>query len=436
MRIKQFVTALVFVSIGVLPLLISSPYGTVRAATDTTVTPPPAEHGAAMPRSQLAVTPGSTTAPSQSRPRSDVSELEARSAVIANGGFESGQDGSWAEYSTHAWDIITETFNPLVVPHGGTWAAWLGGEVDDVSYISQTVSIPDESPTLTYWQWIASDDACGYDTAWVKINNGYVKTIDLCTDNNTGGWVQSTINLSAYAGQTVTLQLRVETDGTLNSNFFVDDIMLHSTPDGAFATYLPLVLSNFWMGYSDDFSDPNSGWATGESEYAIFGYLNGEYRVYLNSTDGWFGVTPGEQQDLVLPSDYRIEADVRKVSAGACSYGLRFGQSYTEDAWEAYQIIIYPTTGDFSVNKWLLDGSWVEIMDWTYASAINQNLGTNHMTVDRIGTAITIHINGTQVAHFTDDSLVGPGRDAGFAVYTYDEAPADVRFDNFTASQP
>ena len=54
-------------------------------------------------------------------------------------------------------------------------------------------------------------------------------TVDLCSSNNTGGWVQKSINLSAYAGQTVTLQIRAATDGSLNSNWFIDDVSFQST---------------------------------------------------------------------------------------------------------------------------------------------------------------------------------------------------------------
>jgi predicted carbohydrate-binding protein with CBM5 and CBM33 domain len=36
--------------------------------------------------------------------------------------------------------------------------------------------------------------------------------------------VKHSVNLSAYAGQSVLLQIVVVTDGTFNSNYFVDDV--------------------------------------------------------------------------------------------------------------------------------------------------------------------------------------------------------------------
>lgn len=362
--------------------------------------------------------------------RLEAGTLSSTLTGIVNGGFESGPTG-WEEYSLQGWPIILYKDDLPVNPHGGNWAAWLGGDDDETAYISQTVTIPLNSTALTFWEWIASEDTCGYDFAWVRINDANVETISLCEDNNTEGWTRRTVDLSAYAGQVVSIQIRVETDGSLNSNYFVDDVAL-SGPAGEHYAYLPLALRNFWAGYFDDFGNPNSGWAVGENADVIYRYLNGEYQIYLKRGDWGWAITP----DLVLPSDYRIEVDARRASSGVCSYGIVFGTRWTPDSWETYQVIVWPTDGEFLVNKRTLDGSWTTIQDWTYSSAINRNYGTNHIRVDRIGTAIRIYINGTMVANITDGSFTGPGRDAGIRAYSYWDVPVDVRFDNFRASQP
>jgi hypothetical protein len=149
---------------------------------------------------------------------------------IRNGGFERGPDGSWTEFSTHGWDVIVDSFTGSVTPHNGSWGAWLGGEHDEVSAVTQDVTIPAGSPVLSYWHWIASEDVCGFDVGGVVINGSDV--VDgywLCTDNNTGGWVRQAVDLSAYIGQTVELQILSETDDSLNSNLFIDDVRLGST---------------------------------------------------------------------------------------------------------------------------------------------------------------------------------------------------------------
>jgi subtilisin family serine protease len=153
--------------------------------------------------------------------------------TIQNSGFESGK-ANWQEFSAHGWPVIINSgFPGTVLPHAGSWAAWEGGDDDDISYVQQTVSV--SCPYLVYWHWIASEDICGYDFAGVLINGSVADSYTLCIDNNTGGWVKHVVNLSAYVGQTVQLQIRTETDSSANSNLIVDDVTLQPTSAAAAA---------------------------------------------------------------------------------------------------------------------------------------------------------------------------------------------------------
>ncbi|HRQ41279.1 MAG TPA: S8 family serine peptidase [Chloroflexota bacterium] len=148
---------------------------------------------------------------------------------IVNPGFESGPTG-WTEYSTHGWDLILNSgFPPGVTPHNGSWAVWLGGDTNEVAYIQQSVTVPAGTPYLAYWNWIASQDACGYDFGSVQVNGTTVHQYNLCTSTNTGGWVKRVVNLGAYSGQTITLRIRATTDSSLNSNLFIDDVAFQAS---------------------------------------------------------------------------------------------------------------------------------------------------------------------------------------------------------------
>jgi C1A family cysteine protease len=148
---------------------------------------------------------------------------------LTNGDFEAGSTG-WIEYSSHGWPLILNSgFPGTMSPHSGSWAAWLGGDENEIAYIQQQVAIPVNKPYLHYWHWIGSDDSCGYDLASVRVNGTSVATYDLCSSSNTGGWVEQVVNLGAYAGQSVTLQLYVQTDSSLNSNLFFDDASLQAS---------------------------------------------------------------------------------------------------------------------------------------------------------------------------------------------------------------
>ena len=146
--------------------------------------------------------------------------------VIVNGNFEAGPTG-WQQYSSNGWQLILSQANLPVPPRSGAWAAWLGGDYDEASILSQVVTVPVSNSTLTYWLWIASADVCGYDVGGVVINeDDAVDAYWLCSDNNTGGWILRSVNLGAYAGQTVLMDFAAFTDDSLNSNMFLDDISL------------------------------------------------------------------------------------------------------------------------------------------------------------------------------------------------------------------
>ena len=358
-------------------------------------------------------------------------------ASVGNGDFEAGPDGSWTEYSAQGWPLIVHATELVsgVTPHGGDWAVWLGGDNDEVAYISQTVTIPTDQPVLTFWEWIASaETGCTYDLGSVRINDTEVSSIPLCSSANTGGWVESTLDLDTYAGQTVQLQFLVTTNSITNSNLFIDDVTLEGqSPD--YSVYLPIVLNNACgYDYFDDFSDPNSGWYPGVDGDVTRAYIGGEYRILFDNFNLDWYVTP----DLVIPSsNYRVEADMREDSNfPSGTYGLIFGVHWgsSNGADQAYQVLISPRYRQYFINK-KVGGSWPILRNWTYSEAIHSDArATNHLRVDRVGTAIRVYINGTAMPALTDASYTGSGRDAGVAAYSYDSYPVDMLFDNFHAS--
>ncbi len=83
----------------------------------------------------------------------------------------------------------------------GSVVRW--SDYDEISYIVQQVSVPNDLPYMSYWHWIVSSDECGKDIAEVLVNEVVVETYSLCSANNTGGWVKKVVDLNAYAGDTV-----------------------------------------------------------------------------------------------------------------------------------------------------------------------------------------------------------------------------------------
>ena len=161
--------------------------------------------------------------------------------AIPNGNFESGAV-SWTEYSSNGWDIIGEWEAMGSVPsHSGTWHAWLGGGNNETAYVEQFLTVPASCPYLVFYHWIGSEDTCGWDNGYVRISAQAVETIELCSTNNTGGWVKKSIDLTSRAGQSVSIQFRVVTDLSGNSNWFIDDVSFQASPSaGLVAKPVPL----------------------------------------------------------------------------------------------------------------------------------------------------------------------------------------------------
>lgn len=144
---------------------------------------------------------------------------------IVNGDFEDGKTG-WTESATTTRDLIVNSGFPAgVTPHSGLWAAWLGGDaLEDTSTISQYVSIPAGRSMLHFWYWISAPEDCGHDFFTLSVGSAPLINWDLCIDSQTGGWVERTIDLSAYAGSSAWINLSVAVDDADTSQVFIDDV--------------------------------------------------------------------------------------------------------------------------------------------------------------------------------------------------------------------
>ena len=148
--------------------------------------------------------------------------------AIVNGDFEQGRLVGWSEYSSQGWKLVVDKphMGPYS-PHAGTWAAWLAGDNNETSVITQSgVTITSPGSMLYVWYFIHSDDDCGYDYGYVKVNSDVVYTWNLCTSTNTNGWKNQAIDLSAYDGQTVNISIIGQTDVGYISDLIIDDVVL------------------------------------------------------------------------------------------------------------------------------------------------------------------------------------------------------------------
>ncbi|MFF8635781.1 M28 family peptidase [Streptomyces pilosus] len=144
--------------------------------------------------------------------------------AVGNGGFESGTSpwtGNTATIGAHAGQA----------PHAGTRFAWLGGNGStSTESISQTVTVPSgcTRASLAYWLHIDTDESGSraYDRFTVKAGGTTLATLSNVDAGS--GYVQRSVDLSAYAGQTVTLTFTATEDYTLQTGFLLDDVSLRN----------------------------------------------------------------------------------------------------------------------------------------------------------------------------------------------------------------
>jgi hypothetical protein len=149
---------------------------------------------------------------------------------LTSGSFEAANssNSNWGEFSLQGRPLIQSHTAVGLEPHGGQRLAKLGGIRREVAYVYQSLTIPTATPVLGYWIFIQSEDDCGYDFGGVVIDDRVVDKFDLCQPTATAQWIQRRVDLRQYAGETVMLEIRAETDRFLDSALFVDDIDLLS----------------------------------------------------------------------------------------------------------------------------------------------------------------------------------------------------------------
>ena len=146
--------------------------------------------------------------------------------VIRNGGFEA-QAENWVVSSAKGSLVIMNhaLMPPDVLAYTGNYAAWLGGVNDEVNAIAQTTMIPSAGATLKFrWRLQSVETDCRNDVLTISINGLVVDSLGLCRSKSTSDWPEYTRSLDSFAGQNVVLQLKVQTNGSLSSNLFVDDV--------------------------------------------------------------------------------------------------------------------------------------------------------------------------------------------------------------------
>lgn len=187
-------------------------YGTVVTPSPSP-TPVPTSSPTPTPVPTATPTPGSTPTPVPTA--TPVGGCSGQ--LLLNPGFESGA----ANWSSTSGVINTDG----AYAHSGSGYAWLDGYGSThTDTLSQSVTIKSGcKATLTYWLSINTQEyttTTAYDKLVLQING---VTKQSFSNLNAGAYQQRSLDLSAYAGQTVTIKWIGTEDSSLATSFWIDD---------------------------------------------------------------------------------------------------------------------------------------------------------------------------------------------------------------------
>ena len=188
----------------------------------------------------------------------------------------------------------------------------------------------------------------------------------------------------------------------------------------AYTSYLPIIVRNCPVQFTDNFSNPGSGWPVQNTGNVLYEYLNDEYRILVKNANSWFVAGPG-----VKPANFTVAVEVRNATGIDGSYGLVFGGS--DNVSQFYTFEIFP---DGVYEIWRYNSGWTLLTGGSSAS-INPGTATNRLAIERNGSLITAYANGQLLTSLTDGTFTGP-RHVGLIVSSYNQPNVDARFDNFT----
>ncbi len=179
--------------------------------------------------------------------------------------------------------------------------------------------------------------------------------------------------------------------------------------------------------FQDDFSSSNSGWDHNQNEVYFSGYHDGTYRITISQPNMEVWALPGlEFSDVAIDvSITKDDGPDNNIFGVLCRYQNPGNFYFFIVSSDGYSGIGYYHDG----QREMLSGQPLLPSD-----AVIQGTATNTLHIECVGERLTLFANG-QIIHEVQSALLRSG-DVGLFAGTYDQAGTDIRFDNFSVSNP
>jgi hypothetical protein len=162
--------------------------------------------------------------------------------LLSNGGFEGS--GNWSSVTTGSYPMIGN-----YLAHTGTQSAHLAGVDNATDTLTTALTLPVDKPSVTlrfWWQIQTEEESNEFDglTVLVADATGTVlrSLLTLGSGSAANQWQRSDVDLSEFAGQSVQIKFVAQTDGSLVTDFFIDDVEVAACAAGGqgFRLFLPV----------------------------------------------------------------------------------------------------------------------------------------------------------------------------------------------------
>lgn len=187
-------------------------------------------------------------------------------------------------------------------------------------------------------------------------------------------------------------------------------------------TPIPTVL------FSDDFSDPSSGWETYSWEEGAAFYKNGWLHIREEASyEGSEGSYAGQHF-----TDFVLEVETKLVGGTDDNWHLVICRSDQSDNYYGFGI---SADGYYSIAKFV-NGDRIVLAGPTYSTHINKGLGvTDIIHIECIGSTLSLSVNGHLLTEDTDYTFTGG--DIALATDSLSGFQfTEVAFDNIVVTAP
>ncbi len=176
--------------------------------------------------------------------------------------------------------------------------------------------------------------------------------------------------------------------------------------------------------YRDDFSDDKSGWCGASDETGSVDYVSGKYVFEVTISDYYTWCIPGEKFD-----DVHVEVTAEN-SGGTPDSTFGLICKYQDE--DNFYYAGVDSNGASVIGMY--ENNENSILDSGEVAGLDAEAASYKVAFECNNGDLTLSIDGDQELSASDDTF--SDGDVGLFVWTAEELPAEIRFDNFVVTAP